>query len=167
MRKQSISYDLVFKVLCSVTSKAGSRGLALLDSLLWLQVNNIRDFFLTAVKFWSLFLEGFSVVHCAKLKCTVYSDFWIIYYLASSKIKLPILLTVHVFIGYISFYSSVGNMLQWDEMLKCNILIFCLFLVQESAAEIFSNVRFPLLSAEFLMDRVATEEIMRNNRACR
>lgn len=37
---------------------------------------------------------------------------------------------------------------------------------QESAAEIFSNVRFPLLSAEFLMDRVATEEIMRNNRAC-
>lgn len=46
-----------------------SRGLALLDSLLWLQVNNIWDFFLTAVKFWSLFLEGFSVVHCAKLEC--------------------------------------------------------------------------------------------------
>ncbi|XP_020610490.1 kelch-like protein 20 [Orbicella faveolata] len=37
---------------------------------------------------------------------------------------------------------------------------------QESAPEILSNVRFPLLSAEFLMDRVATEEIIRNNRAC-
>ena len=49
---------------------------------------------------------------------------------------------------------------------KCNIFICCLSLVQESAAEILSNVRFPLLSAEFLMDRVATEEIIRNNRAC-
>ena len=38
---------------------------------------------------------------------------------------------------------------------------------QESASEILSNVRFPLLSAEFLMDRVATEEIIRNNRVCR
>lgn len=56
--------------------------------------------------------------------------------------------------------------MQCNKTWKCNILIFCLSLVQESAAEILSNVRFPLLSAEFLMDRVATEEIIRNNRAC-
>lgn len=37
---------------------------------------------------------------------------------------------------------------------------------QEFAPEILSKVRFPLLSAEFLMDRVATEEIMRNNKIC-
>lgn len=37
---------------------------------------------------------------------------------------------------------------------------------QEFASEILNNVRFPLLSAEFLMDRVATEEIIRNNRLC-
>ena len=42
MRKQSISYDLVFKVLCSVTSKAGSRGLALLASSLLLQAKNLN-----------------------------------------------------------------------------------------------------------------------------
>ena len=67
-----------------------------------------------------------------------------------------------------SFNSRVGNLIQCNnDMLKCNILICCLFLVQESAPEILSNVRFPLLSAEFLMDRVATEEIIRNNRACR
>ncbi|XP_068726109.1 kelch-like protein diablo [Montipora capricornis] len=37
---------------------------------------------------------------------------------------------------------------------------------QEFAPEILSHVRFPLLSAEFLMDRVATEEIIRNNKIC-
>ncbi|XP_022795178.1 kelch-like protein diablo [Stylophora pistillata] len=37
---------------------------------------------------------------------------------------------------------------------------------QKFAAEILSNVRFPMLSPEFLMDRVATEEIVRNERTC-
>lgn len=37
---------------------------------------------------------------------------------------------------------------------------------KESASEILSNVRFPLLSPEFLFDRAATEEIIRSNRAC-
>lgn len=37
---------------------------------------------------------------------------------------------------------------------------------QKFAAEILSNVRFPMLSPEFLMDRVATEEIVRNDRTC-
>ena len=67
---------------------------------------------------------------------------------------------------YISFNYSVGISMQCNKTSKCSILICCLSLVQESAAEILSNVRFPLLSAEFLMDRVATEEIIRNNRAC-
>ncbi|XP_047122780.1 kelch-like protein diablo [Hydra vulgaris] len=34
------------------------------------------------------------------------------------------------------------------------------------AAELFSHVRFPLLSAEFLMERVANEDIVRENRLC-
>lgn len=69
---------------------------------------------------------------------------------------------------YSSFNYSVGISMQCNKTSKCSILIHvcCLSLVQESAAEILSNVRFPLLSAEFLMDRVATEEIIRNNRAC-
>jgi len=45
--------------------------------------------------------------------------------------------------------------------------LFQFYCSQEYAPEILSNVRFPLLSAEFLMDRVATEEIIRNNRVCR
>ncbi|XP_031574419.1 kelch-like protein diablo [Actinia tenebrosa] len=37
---------------------------------------------------------------------------------------------------------------------------------QEYASEVLRHVRFPLLSAEFLMDRVATEELIRNDRLC-
>ncbi|KAK3712038.1 hypothetical protein QZH41_008375 [Actinostola sp. cb2023] len=37
---------------------------------------------------------------------------------------------------------------------------------QEYAADVLKHVRFPLLSAEFLMDRVASEELIRNNRLC-
>ena len=40
------------------------------------------------------------------------------------------------------------------------------FCLQEFVSELFQNVRFPLLSAEFLLERVAPEDIMRKNESC-
>jgi len=37
---------------------------------------------------------------------------------------------------------------------------------EEFVSELFQNVRFPLLSAEFLLERVAPEDIMRKNESC-
>ncbi|EDO31299.1 predicted protein, partial [Nematostella vectensis] len=52
-------------------------------------------------------------------------------------------------------YEAVMAWIKYDQDLR-----------QEYAPEVLKYVRLPLLSAEFLMDRVATEDIIRNNRLC-